>query len=259
MTESTCQPGDPSPYERTKAVLLVGGLGTRLREVVPLKPKPLASIGNKLFLELLIQQLCCQGIRHIVMCTGYLADRIENEFGVGSDRGVEIEYSRESSPLGTAGAIKFARPYLRDLPDFLVMNGDSFVEVDFHKLFQFHRAHGGLVSLVVVAVENADRYGTVLLDHGGRVTGFLEKTGKQLPGIVSAGVYIFNRAVLQRIPEGHASLESGVFPLLLDEGVFGFKQDGVFIDIGTPEDYARAQNLSDRLDRGSSRTAQTLP
>ena len=259
MMESICQPGSPSPNQCTKAVLLVGGLGTRLRTVVPLKPKPLASIGNKLFLELLIQQLCCQGIRHIVMCTGYLADRIENEFGDGSDRGVKIEYSRESSPLGTAGAIKFAQPYLRDLPDFLIMNGDSFVEVDFHKLFRFHRAHGGLVSLVVIEVENADRYGTVLMDHGGRVTRFLEKTGKQQPGIVSAGVYCFNRAVLQRIPDGQASLESAVFPQLLDEGVFGFKQGGMFIDIGTPEDYARAQGLCDRLDRGSQRTAQGLP
>ncbi len=255
---SIYDPVAPLQNEYTKAVLLVGGLGTRLRSVVPSKPKPLASIGSRSFLELLVQQLRRQEIRHLVMCTGYLAEQIENEFGHGTGCGVTIEYSKEPSPLGTAGAIKFAQTYLRGLSDFVVMNGDSFVEVDFHKLLRFHRAHGGLVSLVVVEVENADRYGTVLMDDGGRVTRFLEKTGKQLPGLVSAGVYIFNHPVLQRIPEGQASLEKTVFPQLLDEGVFGFKQDGVFIDIGTPEDYARAQNLYDRLYSGSQRTTQLL-
>lgn len=254
--DSMCESDNLASNESTKAVLLVGGLGRRLRAVVPLKPKPLASIGNKSFLELLIQQLRCQGIRQLVLCTGYLADRIENEFGDGSDWGVTIEYSKELSPLGTAGAVKFAQRYLRDLSDFLVMNGDSFVEVDFHQLFRFHRAHGGLISLVAVEVENAARYGTVLMDHSGRVIRFLEKTGQQASGIVNAGVYVFNRAVLDRIPEGEASLESAVFPQLLQEGVFGFKQDAIFIDIGTPEDYARAQSLCDRLDSRVQRTTQ---
>jgi D-glycero-alpha-D-manno-heptose 1-phosphate guanylyltransferase len=242
--------------DRTKAVLLVGGLGTRLRSVVPSQPKPLAPVGDKSFLELLVEQLRKQGIQRLVMCTGYLADRFEAEFGDGREWGVTIEYSKEPNPLGTAGAVKFARPYLQDLPDFLVMNGDSFVEADFHQLFRSHRAHGGLVSIVVVEVDNACRYGTVEMDDTGRVRRFLEKTGNHAPGIVSAGVYIFSRAILEHIPEGPASLEGNVFPQLLDQGVFAFKQNGVFIDIGTPEDYARAQHLTDRLNHRSQRTAE---
>jgi D-glycero-alpha-D-manno-heptose 1-phosphate guanylyltransferase len=233
----------PQSNDRTKAVLLVGGLGTRLRSVVPSRPKPLAPVGNRSFLALLVEQLRHQGMRHLIMCTGYLADRIENEFGDGQQWGVTIEYSKEPNPLGTAGAVKFAQRYLQDLPDFLVMNGDSFVEADFHGLFRFHRSHGGLVSMVAVEVENACRYGTVDIDDSSRVTRFLEKTGNQAPGVVSAGVYIFDRAIFEHIPEGPASLENNVFPGLLAQGVFAFKQKGVFIDIGTPEDYARAQQL----------------
>jgi D-glycero-alpha-D-manno-heptose 1-phosphate guanylyltransferase len=114
----------------TKAVLLVGGLGTRLRTVIPSTPKPLAPVGNRPFLELLIQQLGSQGIRSLIMCTGYLADQIEDEFGDGSGLGVTIEYSKEPEVLGTAGAVKFAEKFLQGVPDFLVMNGDSFLELD---------------------------------------------------------------------------------------------------------------------------------
>src|SRR5271170_6397883 len=102
-----------------KAVLLVGGLGTRLRSVVPDAPKVLASVGKRSFLELLVGQLCSYGIRRLVMCTGYLADQIESEFGSGKAWGVSIEYSKEQQPLGTAGAVKWAQPYLRDVPEFV--------------------------------------------------------------------------------------------------------------------------------------------
>jgi NDP-sugar pyrophosphorylase family protein len=239
--------------EYTKAVLLVGGLGTRLRSAVPSVPKPLASLGKNSFLELLVRQLRYQGIQRLVMCTGYLADRIEDEFGDGHFLDVSIEYSKESNPLGTAGAIKLAGRYLGDLSDFLVMNGDTFLEIDFHQLFRFHRKHGGLVSIAVAAVKDAGRYGTVQVDDKGRVVGFSEKTGSKTPGLVNGGVYVFSRSLLQYIPEGPASLEKTVFPHVLDQGVYALKQDGIFIDIGTPEDYARAQKLFDRLDQVASR------
>src|ERR1700704_2169100 len=100
-----------SPAEQMTAVLLVGGLGTRLRSVVPTAPKPLASIGQRPFLELLVQQLRCQGVRRVVMCTGYRANDIAQEFGDGHERGMTIEYSTEPQPLGTAGAIRLARAY----------------------------------------------------------------------------------------------------------------------------------------------------
>jgi D-glycero-alpha-D-manno-heptose 1-phosphate guanylyltransferase len=235
-----------------KAVLLVGGLGTRLRTVVPAAPKALAPIGDRPFLELLIRQLSSQGIRNLILCTGYLADQIEAQFADGGDLGLAIEYSKELQPLGTAGALKLAGRFLQGLPDFLVMNGDSFLELDLRRFMQFHRAHGGIASMAVVPVENAGRYGTVHMNSSNRVTKFLEKTGDATPGLVNAGVYIFSRAILELIPAGPVSLEKEVFPLLLDEGVYAARQHGVFIDIGTPDDYATAQQLSDRLRRATS-------
>jgi D-glycero-alpha-D-manno-heptose 1-phosphate guanylyltransferase len=227
-----------------KAVLLVGGLGTRLRSVVPSKPKVLASIGEKSFLALLVRQLSSQGIQRLVMCTGYLADQIESEFGDGGRWGVSIEYSREQKPLGTAGAVKLAQYHLDDSPEFFVLNGDSFLEVDFRNLLAFHRRQAGAIaSMAVLRVENASRYGTVQVDSDNRVRGFAEKTGSELPGIVNGGVYVFNRAVLQRIADGPVSLEREVFPGLLDQGVYAQEQHGLFIDIGTPADYERAQDL----------------
>ena len=118
--------------DNVKAILLVGGLGTRLRPVVPSRPKALAPIGEKSFLELVVRQLGTQGIRHLVMCTGYLGEQIEGEFGDGRIWDVQIEYSREQTPLGTAGAIKLAQRYLSGVPEFLVLNGDSFLETNFH-------------------------------------------------------------------------------------------------------------------------------
>lgn len=231
----------------TPAVLLVGGMGTRLRSLFPSTPKPLASVGNKSFLELLVRQLRSQGISRLVMCTGYLADQVESEFGDGHDWDIAIEYSKELHPLGTAGAVKLAQQHLGELSDFLVMNGDSFLEVDFRQLIQFHRGHGGLVSMAVVGVENASRYGTVCLDSGNRVIGFAEKTGSDLPGLINAGVYVFNRAIFEHIPETPSSLEKDIFPGLIGQGLYAQTQHGMFIDIGTPEDYARAQHLCDRL------------
>jgi NDP-sugar pyrophosphorylase family protein len=235
----------------TKAVLLVGGLGTRLRTVVPSAPKPLAPVGNRPFLELLIRQLGSHGIRRLIMCTGYLADQIEEEFADGSGLGVTIEYSKEPEPLGTAGAVKFAQRFLHGAPDFLVMNGDSFLELDLNQLIQLHRSHGALATMAVVPVDNAGRYGTVRVDSGGRVTEFCEKAGSDSPGLINAGVYVFSPAILGLIPAGPVSLEKDVFPRLLDRGVYAAREQGMFIDIGTPADYAQAQELSERLRRAT--------
>ena len=182
-----------------------------------------------------------------MMCSGYLADQIENRFGDGSAWDLTINYSREEKPLGTAGALKLARHHLEQASDFLVMNGDSFLETDFGELIRFHGGPKRLVSMAVVPVENAGRYGTVRVDCDRRVVGFIEKTGAPLPGLINAGVYVFNRAIFEHIPDGFASLERDVFPSVLDRGIYALEQRGLFIDIGLPEDYARAQALCDRL------------
>jgi NDP-sugar pyrophosphorylase family protein len=181
------------------------------------------------------------------MCTGFLADQIEAEFGDGSTFGLTIEYSREAHPLGTAGALKLAETHLHGASPFLVMNGDSFLEVDFDQLIQFHCQHGGLASLAVLQMSDTHRYGTVQTDTRAQVVGFSEKTGSDTPGFVNAGVYVFDRAIFGHIPDGHASLEHDVFPNILARGVYALEQHGLFIDIGIPEDYARAQALCDQL------------
>jgi NDP-sugar pyrophosphorylase family protein len=186
------------------------------------------------------------------MCTGYLADQIEDEFSDGRSLAVTIEYSKEPEPLGTAGAVKFAERFLHGVPDFLVMNGDSFLELDLRQLIRLHRRHGGLATMAVVSVENAGRYGTVHVDSDNRVTEFCEKTGSDSPGLINAGVYVFSPAILELIPTGPVSLEKDVFPKLLDQGVHAAREPGVFIDIGTPADYAHAQELSDRLRRATT-------
>lgn len=230
-----------------KAVLLVGGLGKRLRPVVAAVPKPLARVGGESFLDLLVTQLRQQGFRRLVMCTGYLGEQIESEFGTGASRDVSIEYSREFEPMGTGGAVKLAESLLEQEEEFLVMNGDSFVEVDFNRLIRFHRGHRAIATFAVSRVNDSARFGTVQKEPEGRVTGFSEKTGEEVPGIINAGVYVFSRSLLSFIPEGQNSLERDVFPNVLQYGVYALEQPGMFIDIGTPEDHACAQQLSDEL------------
>lgn len=236
-----------------KAVLLVGGLGTRLRSAVSSAPKALASVGKGAFLELLVAQLRSQGIRRLVMCTGYLAEQIEDQFGDGRAWDVAVEYSKEEQPLGTAGAVKRAEQYLQDIPDFLVMNGDSFFDVEFHNLMDFHRRHNAIATMAVLRMEDTARYGTVHVDASSRVSSFQEKTGIDVPGLVNGGVYIFKHAVLKSIPDQPSSLERDVFPRLVNHGLYAREQRGMFIDIGTPGDYARAQQLSDSLREAASR------
>jgi D-glycero-alpha-D-manno-heptose 1-phosphate guanylyltransferase len=236
-----------SPDQDIPAVFLVGGMGTRLRSIIASTPKPLASIGSEAFLQLLVRQLRAQGIRRLVMCTGYGADQVEAEFSSGYKYDVEIAYSREATPLGTGGAVKLAQKHLEDAADFLVLNGDSLVEMDFGEMLDYHRQCGGIASMAVRKVEDVARYGTVEMSPDGRVTAFVEKTGSAVPGMINAGVYVFNKEVFQHIPDGPASLEKDVFPSLLDGGIYALEQHGLFIDIGTPEDYARAQELCERL------------
>ena len=252
MAETNTSERLETAQQDTPAFLLVGGLGTRLQSVLSSTPKPLARVGKMPFLELLVLQLRSQGIRRIVMCTGHLASQIEQEFGDGKKWGVAIDYSQESQPLGTAGAVKLAERYLSQASDFLVMNGDSFLELDLRQFIQFHREHGGVVSLAVRKVPDAARYGTVHMDAKHRVVGFSEKTGSAVPGVINGGVYVFNRAVLNQVPQGPASFEKDVFPRVLEQGVYALEQHGMFIDIGTPEDYARAQTMCQSLYEAAS-------
>ncbi len=188
-----------------------------------------------------------------MLCTGYLAQEIEKVLGDGRALDVTIEYSKEPRALGTAGAVKLAEPLLRDVGDFLVMNGDSFMEIDLRELIRFHRKSGGIASMAVLQMKNEMRYGTVQVIPEGRVSGFAEKCDGDSAGYVNAGIYVFDRRIFDHLPVGPASLERDVFPKLLEHGVYASEQRGVFIDIGTPEDYVQAQDLYYRLYKAASR------
>jgi D-glycero-alpha-D-manno-heptose 1-phosphate guanylyltransferase len=237
--------------EGTPVLLLVGGMGTRLRSVLSDKPKPLAPIGGIAFLELLVMQLRANGFRNLVMCTGFEAGQIHEKFGDGLKWNLNISYSEENQPLGTGGAIKLAEPFLRQSPNFVVMNGDSFLELDLRQMAQYHNQHDGLGTIAVRRVSDAARYGTVHVDAEGKITRFSEKLGFATPGLINGGVYVFKKAALNHIPGGPVSLEKEVLPGLVSQGIFAFEQNGMFIDIGTPEDYARAQTIYESLTRAA--------
>jgi len=227
-----------------KAVVLAGGLGTRLRGVVHNKPKGMAAVGRRPFLQYQIEQLREDGIDEVVLCVAYLGHQIKDYFGEGRNFGVEIKYATEKRPLGTGGALKNAQEYLKE-NTFLVLNGDTYVNIDLSDFLRYHRDRGSKGTIALARVDKPEEYGTVLLDNSQRIMKFLEKSKiAESSGIISAGVYLLEPEVLDHIPLGEkTSLEKEIFPDLVRRGLplFGYLTSGYFVDIGTPEGYARIQ------------------
>lgn len=227
------------------AAILAGGLGTRLRSVVADRPKALAEIAGQPFVSYLLDQLAKIRIRTVVLCTGYLGDRVQATFGDSYD-GIRLLYSRESAPLGTAGALRLALPLFKS-DSVLVMNGDSFCQVDLNRLWRRHRARRAKVTLVLVRVTDAKAYGRVGVDHDGAVVSFEEKIAEKGSAWINAGVYLLDRSLVERIPPNRAvSLEREMLPGWLGRGLYGHLCKGPFFDIGTPETYATAKKLFSR-------------
>jgi len=225
--------------EETTAVILAGGLGTRLREVVVDRPKVLAEVNGRPFLACLLDRLVEVGIINVVLCTGYMAELVRETFG-NSYRGTELLYSREESPLGTGGSLRLALPLIVSDP-VLVLNGDSFCEADLVLFARQHLSATAQASLMLVQVEDAARYGAVDVDGTGCVVSFREKGSHSGAGLINAGVYLLARHVIASIPPRvAASLEREVFPRLIGAGLYGFPQAARFIDIGIPSDYHAA-------------------
>ena len=230
----------PQDLSGTTVAIIVGGFGTRLRSVVGETPKGLAIIRGRPFLAYLLDQVMAVGARDVVLCTGYLREQIRSEFG-GVYGSLRLTYSEELSPLGTAGALRLALPMLRSNP-VLVLNGDSYCDVDLNGLLAWHRLHGSSTTLVLVDVPDTRRYGRVSLNEEGRILGFEEKRGGRHAGWVSAGIYLLGQELLEAIPAGRAvSIEKEVFPAWIGRNLYAYKHDGRFLDIGTPETYALAE------------------
>lgn len=226
-----------------EAVVLAGGLGTRLRSAVPDRPKVLALVRGRPFLAHVLDRLEAAGVRRVVLGTGYCADRVREAIGDRHGR-TAIAYSHETSPLGTGGAVRLAAGATASDP-VLVLNGDSHCEADLPAFAAFHRACGAVGSLMLTRVSDTGRYGRVDLEDAGRVTAFREKGDAAGPGWINAGIYLLSRGLLDAVPEGRAvSLEREVFPLWAARGgLFGLRGGGRFLDIGTPESYREAEEF----------------
>lgn len=226
----------------TDAIILAGGLGTRLRDVVSDRPKVLAEVNGTPFLSFLLDKVADAGVRKVVLCTGYMASLVVNAFG-NSYRGMELVYSEESEPLGTGGAIRQALP-LTDSDPLLVMNGDSYCSADLSVFRRQHADSCSIASLLLTQVEDSSRYGIVETDQVGAVTSFREKDERTGPDLINAGIYLLSREVVRAIPAtGAVSLERELFPGLIGKGLHGFCQPSEFIDIGIPSDYIDASAI----------------
>lgn len=222
-----------------QAILLAGGLGTRLQSVVSDRPKPMALIGGKPFMEYVVHELSRHGIRDIIFAVGYKGSMVEEYFGDGSDFGVTVSYAYEETLLGTAGAIKNAARYKTEDKIF-VLNADTFYQIDYTRLLRLVEEKGLEMGLVLREVTDVSRYGQATLSDG-LLTGFDEKVAQARPGTINGGIYVLSGALIEEIPEGKVSLEHDMIPKWLKEGrrLGGIVNDGYFIDIGIPEDYYR--------------------
>lgn len=222
----------------SQAVILAGGLGSRLGECSRQMPKPLVEAGGKPFLEYLIWNLQRYGFSRILICVGHLADRIVEHFGAGRRFGVTIEYSQEIQPLGTGGALKLAQAKLD--PSFLVLNGDTLFDLNYWDLVLRLTETDAEGAIALRKVADAGRYGAVRLEDG-RVVRFGEKEHARA-GLINGGVYVLRNRALDLLPQGTSSLEKDLFPALAAARSLAAKAyEGFFLDIGTPESMEHAQ------------------
>lgn len=229
------------PAYTCQAIILAGGLGTRLRSVVPDLPKPMAPVAGRPFLGHVLDALVEAGFVAAVLAVGYRFGAIRDHFGTAY-RGMRLDYSVEASPLGTGGAIRLAADLTTADPVF-VLNGDTYLELDYRSMFAAHRASGARLSVAVCEVPDVGRYGSLEVEAG-RIRGFREK-GCSGPGLINAGTYLVSAEVIARIPTGrvHSFEQELLMPQVAELRPLAYVTQGRFIDIGVPEDFERAQGL----------------
>ncbi len=225
-------------FKNIDALILCGGQGTRLRPVISDKPKILADVGGKPFIEILLDNLASNGFRRIIFGVGHLKEKIIEYFQARPRKDFLIGFSKEETPLGTGGAVKKAKPLIKS-EHFLVMNGDCLFSVDFEKFYQSHLAKKAVLSMVLGnAIDVYSNCGRVILASDNKILSFNEKQN-----LISAGIYFMRKDVFNFMPfEESFSLEYDFFPKIMDYS-YGFVSNEEFIDIGTPERYQKANRL----------------
>jgi len=223
-----------------QAVILAGGLGTRVRNITEDKiPKVMLPINGKPFLLYILDYLKTQNIKSIVLCVGFKKETIKDYLKDGRKYDLNLVYSEEENPLGTAGALKNAEQFISS-NSFLLLNGDTLFKINLDELLQFHNSKKAKITIALKYLENTDRYGRVELNSDNVITKFIEK-GIRKQGIVNGGLYVIEKDALSLIKKFPSSFEKDILPMLINKGLYGKIFTEYFIDIGIPEDYERAK------------------
>lgn len=224
-------------------LILCGGKGKRLRKISRSVPKPMAKIGQRPFLDILISHLSNFGFRRFILSVGYKSRIIEDYYLKNHKKGLKIIFSREKKPLGTGGGLKHAQKAVQSQHLF-VLNGDSYCRFDPHKFLSFHKKNKSLVSILLRKENNCKDYGEIRISSGSRILAFNEKNDNAKNCWINAGIYIFDQRIFKLMPSIQKfSLERDFFPNLCGRDIFGYKTNGLFIDIGTPKRYLKAQRI----------------
>lgn len=227
-----------------RAVVLVGGFGTRLRPLTLSIPKPMLPVGHVPIIERLVGNLARSGVSDVTFALGFKPEPFVEAFPSGECAGVALNYAVEPEPLDTAGAIRFAADASGIDETFVVVNGDVLTDLDVEQLAHFHRDRGAEATIHLIPVPDPSSFGVVGLDADGRVERFVEKPapGTAPSNLINAGTYILERSVLERIPIGQkVSIERVTFPAVAaDGGLFGLATDDYWIDTGQPDLYLKA-------------------
>jgi NDP-sugar pyrophosphorylase family protein len=229
-----------------KAIILAGGIGTRLRPLSCTRPKLLFPVLNKPLLDWTLERLAETGVDGVTLAVKYMADVFMQRYGE-SKYGLKISYSLEKKPMRTGGAIKYAEESIGHEEPFLVLNGDIFTTIDYTALINKHKQNKAVATIALYRVEDPSRYGTVKLTKENRITQFVEKAPprKAPSNLINAGVYVLNPEIFNYIPSGRpVSIEHEVFPKLAKEGkLFGHEFKQIWMDIGKPVDYLKANKI----------------
>jgi NDP-sugar pyrophosphorylase family protein len=228
--------------KKIDTLILCGGLGRRLGTITKDLPKPMAMIGDKPFLKVLVERLSSFGLSRFILCVGYKKETIEDFFRLSKDD-TEIVFSEEDEAnlLGTGGAVKNAESFIRS-ETFLVMNGDSCVSMDFEKFLDFHRNKGAIATIALTKSDNREDAGSVRLGEEDEVLSFREKDAVGKESYMNAGVYAFDKKIFSCMPSAMSfSVEYDLFPYLIDRGIYGYTINTEVVDIGTPERLEKAR------------------